>query len=497
MPLTPSTAEQLRHVPGEGTLLDVAPIAALANRLAPAPYNDRFQYHYGNTLTPQTVSGVLQNADTGYLWMLADLLDEARERDGHMHAELQKRELRVAGSDWELVPPEGSGAAGEEIAKWCGARLREIESLGALSRDFGSAIADLMGAVYQGRVGLEVVWRDERGWMVPGALYFLHPRRFTYAADWRLRLWDASGTSPTSYQPVNTDSPFGMFPGLPLDRFPAGKFIAHNPRVRGVMPTREGLGRLLVWWCTFKRFAVRDFAAFAEWAGRGLRVGTFATGRGPMGEFPASEDDRAVLQQVLDAMSSSNAATFADTTKVDVMNAPSNNDVHSDLIALCNAEQSKAVVGGTLGSESSRGGGTRALGEVHERNELMIARADANAVGSTLVRDLVRPMVRMNFGERAPVPRMRFAVDPAQDLDAVAKRIQIFTGLGGDIAQADARNLLNLPDPSPGAPLLGIPTERKVEDYRGDTAPQGAAPNVRPPPPDLRPRPAGTEDTGR
>ena len=51
------------------------------------------------------------------------------------------------------------------------------------------------------------------------------------------------------------------------------------------------------------------------------------------------------------------AATFADTTKVDVMNAPSNNDVHSNLIALCNAEQSKAVVGGTLGSESSKGGG--------------------------------------------------------------------------------------------------------------------------------------------
>ena len=63
---------------------------------------------------------------------------------------------------------------------------------------------------------------------------------------------------------MNTDSPFGIFPGLPLDRFPAGKFIVHRPRVRGVYPVKEGLGRLLVWWATFKRFAVRDFAAFAE-----------------------------------------------------------------------------------------------------------------------------------------------------------------------------------------------------------------------------------------
>ena len=482
MPPVPTSGAMLRAVAGEGNVLELAPAAALTNRLAPAPFNDRYQYAYGSSLTPQRVTGVLANADSGYLWMLADMLDEARERDGHLHAELQKRELRVAGAEWELVPPEGSGAAGETIAKWCGQRLREIESQGSLSRDFGGAIADLQGAVYQGRVGLEAVWRDDNGWYVPHGLYFLHPRRFTYATDWRLHLWDASGTATDSYQPIDTASPFGNFPGLPLDRFPPGKFIAHHPRIRGVMPTREGLGRLLVWWATFKRFAVRDFAAFAEWAGRGLRVGYFATGRGPMGEFQATDEDRAVLQQVLDAMSSSNSATFADTTKVDIQNAPSNNDVHSELIALCNAEQSKAIVGGTLGSESSRSGGTRALGEVHERNELMIARYDANAVGATFIRDLVRPMVAMNFGKFAPVPQFRFAVDPAQDLDAVAKRIQMFVGLSGEIAQADARNLLNLPDPSPGAPMLSAPTKRTVEDYEGD----------RPARDGVRQRPAGT-----
>lgn len=449
-----ATSASLRLVPGSGHELDVSPSAALTSRVAPAPFNDRFTRLFGSSLTPQRVVDVLANADSGYMWQLADLLDECRERDGHLHAELQKRELRVAGADWEIVQPEGSGENGKMIAQWVTKRLHEIESRGDLSRDFTTAVADLQGAVYQGRAGLEVVWDDDRGWYVPRSLHFLHPRRFAYASDWRIHLWDASGTSPTMFQPASTNSPFGAFPGLPLDAFPAGKFVVHTPRIRGVYPVREGLGRLLVWWCTFKRFAVRDFAAFAEWAGRGLRLGYFATGRGPLGEFKASPEDKAVLEDVLNAMSSSSPAVFADTTKPEIIDSPHDNDVHDRLIALCNAEISKATIGGTLGSEATRGGGNRALGEVHERGELMIARADARALDGTIVRDLIRPMVAMNFGVSAPVPRIRFAVDPASDLDAVAKRMAAFVEQGGELGQDDARNLLGLPDPAPGAKLL-------------------------------------------
>jgi phage gp29-like protein len=469
-------------------MLDASPVAQLSTRLAPAPYVDRFGRVYGSTLTPQVVTDVLQNADAGLMFSLADLCDEIRGRDGHLSAELQKRELRVAGAEWELVPPEGSGESGEMIAKWCSARLREIDSRGALSFAFGDAVASLQGAVFQGRAGLEVVWRAEDGWYVPEGLYFIHPRRFAFSTDFAIHLWDASGTAVNALQPMSVkDSPFGEYPGIALARFPRGKFIVHQPRVRGVYPTREGLGVLLVWWCTFKRFGVRDFLAFAEWAGRGLRVGYFATGRGPLGEYQATPEDQQVLQQVLDAMSSSNSAVFADTTKPEIINSPTNNDVHSNLIALCNSEISKAVVGGTLGSEPGARG-ARSLGEVHERNELMIARADAAAVGSTLVRDLVAPMVALNFGRNAPVPRFRFAVDPAQDLDKMSERIERFVNNGGEIAQADARNLLNLPDPSPGAPLL-VPTSGpnggSLPGRRGAPPSPPAAPavpSVTPPP---------------
>ena len=270
--------------------------------LAPAPFNDRFARVLGSSLTPQAVTSILSFADNGYLWQLADLLDECRERDGHLHAELQKRELRVAGAEWELRPPQGTGARGAEIARWCTARLNEIEAHDTLDRSFADALVGLMTAVYQARAGLEVSWRQDGRRMVPASLSFIHPRRFAFTTDWRLHLWDASGTA-TSYTPEgnnNENSPFGQFPGLPIAAFPAGKFIVHQPVVRGVYPTREGLGRLLVWWSTFKRFDVRDLLAYAQWAGRGLRIGTYATGKGAMGEHVSTPEDQQVLLEAME-----------------------------------------------------------------------------------------------------------------------------------------------------------------------------------------------------
>ena len=429
---------------------------ALRRMVAPAPYNDRFARVLGSSLTPQQVTSALSFAEIGYLWQQADLLDEIRERDGHLQSELQKRELRVAGSTWELRPPAGSGDLGAEVARFCTARLAEIEAQGDLDRSFQDALCDLMGAVYQGRSGLEVEWRQEGPYFLPARLSFVHPRRFAYTTDWRLHLWDSSGTATTSDAPRNENGPFGQFPGIPLDVFPAGKWIVHRPRVRGVYPTREGLGRLCVWWSTFKRFDVRDLLAYAEWAGRGLRIGTYATGKEGPDENPASPEDQQVLLEYLDAMSSTVAAAIPDTTKIEVVDAPNNNDVHDRVASLCNAEMSKAILGGTLGSDAGTKG-ARSLGEVHERNELMIARADAASLAATLRRDLLRPMVAFNFGPSAPVPSFAFAVDPAADLDRLSERLNRFVSDGGKVSQRTARNLLQIPDPEPGDELLGAP----------------------------------------
>jgi phage gp29-like protein len=254
--------------------------------------------------------------------------------------------------------------------------------------------------------------------------------------------------------PISAERAFATFPGIPLDVFPSGKFIVHRPRVRGGYPTREGIGRTVCWYALFKKFGMRDLLALTEWAGRGLRVGEYSSGSTPDSPVRSSPEDVAALQEAIEAMSSTVSIVIPDTTKLTVLDAPNVNALHEHLVALCNGEMSKAIVGSTLTSEVGEGGGNRALGEVHERVTLMIARGDAEAVAGTLRRDLLRPMVERMFGRGTPVPKITFATDPAQDLTELAKRLDLAARAGVNISQAAARKMLQLPDPLEGDALL-------------------------------------------
>ena len=70
----------------------------------PSP-QDRYQRRLGAGITPQTITAVLRDADLGNMWGYADLLDEIRQGDPHLHGDLTKRELTVSGADYEVRLP--------------------------------------------------------------------------------------------------------------------------------------------------------------------------------------------------------------------------------------------------------------------------------------------------------------------------------------------------------------------------------------------------------
>ena len=51
----------------------------------------------GGSLTPEDVSNILRTADTGYMWRLADLANESRQKDCHLQSILGTREMAIAG----------------------------------------------------------------------------------------------------------------------------------------------------------------------------------------------------------------------------------------------------------------------------------------------------------------------------------------------------------------------------------------------------------------
>ena len=463
----------------------IIPALSLVGQIAPAPYVDRYARVLGAALGPDAVTTAQAMAGLGYLWTYADLLEECRGRDSHLQGILQRRELRVAGASWEMRAAPESGELGAEIARFCDARLREMESDGSFGRSFATMVADMQGAVYHGRSGHEMLWRVEGRdlggeWWMPRTAEWIHPRRFAMATDWALHIWDSSGTGESALTNVNTRSPFGNFPGVSVAAVNAiapGKLVAHAPRITGSIPTREGIGYVTVWPACFKRMGVREFVAFIAWAARGLKKGTFDAAETPGGGGGgASRDNEAKLYEAAVNWSAQNAAILPSTCKLEVETVEGHGEAQQRFIDWCNSEMSKAVLGSTLGTDAGQRG-ARSLGEVHERGEEALALNDARTISETLRSMLLRPLVRMNFGDRAAVPSIVFDVGGAADLTALSERMERFVRLGGKITQEDARNLLAFPDPKEGdTDLLTITSGPRGGSI--GSAPPGAAPNA-------------------
>lgn len=415
----------------------------------PSPM-DRIQRRLGAGLTPQSITSTQRAADEGRMALWADLLDEVRQGDPHLHGDLQKRELSVSGADYELrLPPNAMKRAGANALRLCQDAIDAIEvPAGSLGVSFRGAAQTLLNATYHGRSAVELVYGRDGRYTVPVAAYPIHPRRLSWSndLDWKLYLYDET----------TDDTRFSRFPGVPFDdraMFPAGKILLHTPRIFGTYPTREGLGRALVWYSAFKRWSVRDWLAFAEWAGRGLRIGKYATGRDPQKDGRANDDDKDALEDALVAMSSTVATVIPDVTDLQVIEAKDNR-VHEDLVKLCNGEMSKAILGGTLTSDPGDRG-ARSLGEVHLRAMVQLLKSDAENLADTLRRDLFAPLVRMNLGDRAPVPYIAFNVEPPEDAKSRAERLKMYMDHGLSIPADWVRDMESIPSPTPGQEVIG------------------------------------------
>lgn len=441
----------------------------------PSP-QDRFQRRLGAGLTPQAITSVQREADMGRMARWADLLDEIRQGDPHLHGDLSKRELSVAGAEWEVrLPASASKREGTRALRLCQDAMASIDVRpGALGLSMRGAMQHLLTATLHGRSAAEVVYARDGRYLLPRELYAIHPRRLSWsaaAADWKLYLYDET----------TGDTPFARFPGAALDSFQRGKLLVHTTRTFGTYPTREGLGRAVVWYSAFKRWSVRDWLAFAEWSGRGMRVGKYATGRDPTKPARANDEDVDALHDALDAMSSTVSTVIPDVTDLEVITAQ-DNGVHAELVKLCNGEMSKVVLGGTLVSDPGDRG-ARSLGEVHLRAMYQLLAWDAATLADTIRRDLFAPIVRVNLGDRAPVPEIAFNVEPPEDAKVRAERLDLYMKHGLTVPASWLRDMEGIPDPAPGDEVVGpqpvapatkpAPTSTPATPKRDATMPTG------------------------
>lgn len=452
----------------------------------------------GGAMTPESLSSIMRAADVGEMWQLADVCNEARQKDCHLQSILGTREMAVSSLPWQ-VSPHGSERKNpvrrnkhDLISEFVEDALQGAAGgvlvTGEETVSFRTALAHLASAAYHGRAVAEAVYQRDGKRLTLQGFSPVETRRINYSLQsGRIAWWDPNG--------------FGMpYPGVELSAFAPGKLAVHRPRINGDDHVHEGLARVLLWAALFRNWDLRDWVTFGELAWKPWRTAKYTKG--------ADKADIEGLVTKLRQMSSSGVMVHPDTTEVTIewpQNAGSKGGTHAELFAVLGAEMSKAVLGQTLTSEQGSRG-SQALGKVHDNVRKDILEYDAQALAETIQRDIINPLVRMNFGPDAEPPTFRFLTEEAVDLLSFSQGVSTLTAAGLRIPAKWVRDRVGAPEPDeddevlgegeedvPIDPATGLPAEPQdpKADPNADPGEEPAKPGAKPKDlPTWRPRPS-------
>jgi phage gp29-like protein len=288
----------------------------------------------------------------------------------------------------------------------------------------------------------QLLWELKDGQQVP-RLKVWHPQ-FSY---WR---WDTR-----SFWVTTMDGPAEVTAG---DK----QWVLYTPYGEQ-LGWMDGLVRSLAIPFMARQWAFRDWARSSEVHGIPLRGAVVPTdakkeekdkfasdvaalGRETTVQLPMiSEDEKFDLKLI-------EAATDSHKTFMELMNQ-------------CNSSIAITLLGQNLTTEISKGDGSRAAAQVHDRVRGDFLKADAESMSDCVREQAVQPWSVLNFGsdpEQAPTPT--WAVDPPEDKNDKADSLQKLAGALNTFKMAaapvDQRQVLEEHD----VPLLSKEEEQKLKD---------------------------------
>lgn len=199
----------------------------------------------------------------------------------------------------------------------------------------------------------------------------------------------------------------------------------------------------------FKNYAIKDWVIFLEGYGHPLRLGKY----GPN----VSEKDKGILADALMDLGADAWGTIPETMSVEFVDrkagtAPA--DLWQAKAKYWDEQISKAVLGQTNTTDAQSGGLGSGQANVHNDVREDIERADAKMLAATANRDLVRPIVYLNHGERDEYPRLKIGRPDQVDAKLSVETAAILADMGVEIDADDLREQVGLPAPKQGAKIL-------------------------------------------
>ncbi len=358
------------------------PPAALTAPEPDPPRYDRIPGHPSVGMTPETLTTLLREAESGDMKSQIELFDDVLEKDLTVTAVRQVRKLGVALCDYDVVPKDNSRAAKTqtEFIKDVMAELSagEVEQHRADFLTFDDLMMALLDCTGKGFAAPLLNWETEgKHWRVASAKH-IEQRQFLFGKP-----------GDDKYDPYDIRIRTEEFPidGEPLSPY---RFLTMYYKGQSAYPARAGLLRGTSWYYLFKNFGFKSFVMYAELFGIPMRVGKYD---------PMAPADKEILQQAVLALGQDFAAVISKGSEIEILDhmKSGSSDVHLQLITACNAEITKGWLGQTATTEATPG----KLGDEDAKDQVRadIKKADAKALQSTVQSKFVAPLCRFNFGD--------------------------------------------------------------------------------------------------
>ena len=392
-------------------------------------------------LTPQRLAVILREAEHGNAEAYLDLAEEMEERDLHYRAVLETRRRQVSQLMVTVEPAiEVDDESADETTKAKAKADAELVREWVDRQELEEELFDLLDAVGKGFAVSEIIWEMSESQWMPIRLEYRLPRWFEFDRQTgeELRLRDIGGE-------------------LGLAELEPAKFVVHRHATKSGLPIRGGLARCAAWAWMFKIYGTRDWVRFVEAYAQPLRLGKY--------DKASTDEEREVLKRAVNYIAADAAAIVPMGMEIEFIgadNASARAEIYRDLLNYIDGQVSKAVLGQTLTTDTSEsGGGAYALGKVHDEVRHDIERSDARQLAATLNRDIVRPLILLNRGERKAFPRIVIGreerSDPSVVADVATKLVKVGARLGHDevvrkagfSVPAEGEKVLEAPKPPP------------------------------------------------
>ena len=389
-------------------------------------YGAEFE-HPAIGLTPLKVHALLTQAEAGNMNAMLALFEDMEERDLHLLAEMSKRKRTVAKLDWSIKAPKNADANEQKYTE-------VISELIGIIENFEDIITDSLDAIGKGFSCHELHWvREGNVWLINDIQWHVPQRFIIDPFNQRELLLAGNG--------LGDDEPLWE-----------NAWLVHTHKAKSGYLVRGGLHRALVWSYVFKNYSVRDLAEFLEIYGLPLRLGTYPAG--------ATDGEKLTLLRAVMEIGHRAAGIIPQGMMIDFKEAAKgSSDPFMDMIKWCEMSQSKAILGGTLTSQADGKSSTNALGKVHEETRLEIRDSDAKQLASSISRDVIGALMRINYPNVSPrrYPKFVFDLAETEDIGVYSEALPKLVSIGMQIPAPWAHKRLGIPMASGDEPVLAVP----------------------------------------